>query len=64
MFGKIGSAELAVILVIILMIFGPSKLPEIGGALGKSIREFKLFSKEVKKDISLDISLEDKKKEA
>lgn len=32
---------LAIILVIALMVFGPSKLPEMGSAVGKSIREFK-----------------------
>lgn len=41
MFGRIGPAELILVLVIALVIFGPSKLPEIGKAFGKSIREFK-----------------------
>jgi len=40
MFG-IGSPELIVILVIALFVFGPAKLPEIGSALGKGIRDFK-----------------------
>jgi len=40
MFG-IGMPELLVILVIILIIFGAGKLPEIGGAIGKGIRNFK-----------------------
>ncbi len=40
MFG-LGIPELLVILVIALVIFGPGKLPEIGGALGKGIRDFK-----------------------
>ena len=40
MFG-IGVPELVVILVIALVVFGPGKLPEIGGALGKGIRDFK-----------------------
>ncbi|MFQ5665212.1 MAG: twin-arginine translocase TatA/TatE family subunit [Candidatus Binatia bacterium] len=40
MFG-IGIPELLVILVIALVIFGPGKLPEIGGALGKGIRDFR-----------------------
>ena len=39
MFG-IGFPELLVILVICLVIFGPGKLPEIGAALGKGIRDF------------------------
>jgi sec-independent protein translocase protein TatA len=40
MFG-IGTPELIVILVIALVVFGPGKLPEIGSALGKGIRDFK-----------------------
>ena len=40
MFG-IGVPELLVILVVALLIFGPGKLPEIGSALGKGIRDFK-----------------------
>ena len=40
MFG-IGVPELIVILVIALVVFGPGKLPEIGSALGKGIRDFK-----------------------
>lgn len=40
MFG-LNTTELIVILVIALVVFGPNKLPLIGGAVGKSIREFK-----------------------
>ncbi len=40
MFG-IGIQELLVILLICLLVFGANKLPEIGKALGKTIREFK-----------------------
>ena len=42
--GGIGVPELAIILVIIVIIFGVGKLPEIGGALGKGIKEFKTES--------------------
>ncbi len=45
MFG-IGMPELLIILVIILIIFGAGKLPEIGSALGKGIRNFKKSSNE------------------
>jgi sec-independent protein translocase protein TatA len=40
MFG-IGMQELLIILVIVLIIFGAGKLPEIGSALGKGIKNFK-----------------------
>jgi len=43
MFG-IGMPELIVILVIVLVVFGAGRLPEIGSALGKSIRNFKKAS--------------------
>ena len=39
--GSIGMPELLIVLVIIIIIFGVGKLPEIGGALGKGIREFR-----------------------
>ena len=40
MFG-FGLPELIVVMVIVLVVFGAGRLPEIGGALGKSIRNFK-----------------------
>ena len=45
MFG-LGVPELVIILIIGLVIFGPGKLPDVGKALGKSIREFKSASKD------------------
>lgn len=55
MFGKLGTSELVLILGIALVIFGPGKLPELGKSLGKSLSEFKKFSKDVKEDISIDL---------
>lgn len=40
-FGNIGFMELMVILVIVLVLFGARKVPEIGASIGKGIREFK-----------------------
>ena len=54
MFG-LGLQELLVILVIALVIFGPSKLPQIGSGLGKAIRDFK-------KGVTSDDGEESKKK--
>lgn len=42
----IGMQELLVILIIVVIIFGAKKLPEIGGGLGKAIRNFKRSSSE------------------
>jgi sec-independent protein translocase protein TatA len=42
---KPGIWELAIILVIVIIIFGVGKLPELGGALGKGIREFRSATK-------------------
>ncbi|MBI4286946.1 MAG: twin-arginine translocase TatA/TatE family subunit [Chloroflexi bacterium] len=38
---RLGAPELIIILLIIMVIFGAAKLPQLGGALGKSIREFR-----------------------
>jgi sec-independent protein translocase protein TatA len=46
MIGGIGMPELIIILVIILIIFGAGKLPEIGAGLGKGIKNFKSATKE------------------
>ena len=46
----IGMQELLIILLICLLIFGAAKLPEIGRALGKTIKEFKKSMKEIGSD--------------
>lgn len=58
MFGKLGTAELVLILGIALVIFGPGKLPEIGKALGKAIGEFKGHANKITKDLEVDLSEE------
>ena len=57
---SLGVPELLIILVIIVVIFGVGRLPEIGGALGKSIREFKSATtdEEKAKKAKLDAEIE------
>jgi sec-independent protein translocase protein TatA len=50
MFG-IGMPELIIILIIILIIFGAGKLPEIGSGIGKGIKNFKKATNEAKEEI-------------
>lgn len=50
MFG-IGMPELIIILIIILIIFGAGKLPEIGSGIGKGIKNFKKATNEAQEEI-------------
>ncbi|RZD15391.1 MAG: TatA/E family twin arginine-targeting protein translocase [Candidatus Acidulodesulfobacterium ferriphilum] len=51
MFG-IGTPEILIIIVVALLIFGPTKLPELGKTLGKGLREFKKASSDLKDQIN------------
>jgi len=59
MFG-IGMPELLVILVIVLIIFGAGRLPEIGGSIGKAIKNFKKSIREDEDDSSETKKIESK----
>jgi sec-independent protein translocase protein TatA len=50
MFGSLGMGELLVILVIVVLIFGVNKIPQLGKGLGEGIRNFKSALKETKTD--------------
>jgi TatA/E family protein of Tat protein translocase len=50
-----GPLELVIILVIALLILGPGKLPEVGSALGKSIREFRKASSDVQEAVTVNV---------
>jgi sec-independent protein translocase protein TatA len=43
---------LAVILVVVLIIFGPGRLPELGGAVGKAMREFRKATSELTNEVT------------
>lgn len=55
MFG-LGIWELLAIFMVVLLLFGAKRLPEIGGSLGKGIREFKDSLSEVEKEVKKEIS--------
>jgi sec-independent protein translocase protein TatA len=48
--------ELIIILVIALLVLGPGKLPEVGSALGKSIREFRKATSDMSDSVKVDSS--------
>ncbi len=50
-----GPLELVIILVIALLILGPGKLPDVGAALGKSIREFRKASADVQDAVNVNV---------
>ena len=49
--GPLGWSELLIILVIVLIFFGPKRLPEVAEAIGKSLQKFKKASRDVKSEI-------------
>ncbi|MBQ2776809.1 MAG: twin-arginine translocase TatA/TatE family subunit [Peptococcaceae bacterium] len=53
---NIGPTELILILGVALIIFGPGKLPELGNALGKTIREFKGAINNIDEDIKKEVN--------
>ena len=59
--GPIGFPELAIILVVALIVFGPRKLPELGRSLGRSINEFKRASNELKNTLEEEIRVDEQR---
>ncbi len=51
---NVGPLELVIVLVIALLILGPGRLPEVGSALGKSIREFRKAATDVQESTKID----------
>jgi sec-independent protein translocase protein TatA len=54
MLGNIGFPEIMIILVIVLLLFGAKRIPEIAGSMGKGIKEFKKNINEATRDIDGD----------
>jgi sec-independent protein translocase protein TatA len=59
--GNLGLTEMLLIGVLLLIFFGPQKLPELGKAFGKGIQEFKKASREITDAVKEEPSAEDKK---
>jgi len=51
-FGGLGPWEIMLIFLVVLLLFGAKRLPEIGSSLGKGIREFKSSMKEIEREIN------------
>ncbi len=54
MFGNLGFPEILIIMVIVLLLFGAKRIPEIAGSMGKGIKEFKKNINEATNTISND----------
>ena len=51
MFQNLGFTEILLILVVVLLLFGAKRLPEIGSSFGKGIREFQNSFRDIKRDV-------------
>jgi len=62
MFGSLGIPELLLIFAVILIVFGPRRIPEIGRTLGKALGEFRKATDDLKNTIEREVRLEELKK--
>lgn len=53
-FGGLGMGEMILIFLVVLLLFGAKRLPEIGSSLGKGLKEFKSSVREVEKELKAD----------
>jgi TatA/E family protein of Tat protein translocase len=60
---NVGPAELMIIFVLALLVFGPKRLPEMSRQLGKGIREFRRVSDEVRGEVEHAMTLDDNEPE-
>lgn len=62
MFGSLGVPEILLIFVVVLVVFGPRRIPEIGRMLGKALGEFRKATDDIKNTIEREVRLEELKK--
>jgi len=53
-FGGLGPMEIAIILLIVLVLFGAKRIPEVARGLGKGIREFKSATSEISRELTVE----------
>lgn len=61
MFGSLGFTEIAFILVLALLLFGPKRLPEIGRTLGKGLAEFRKASNDLRRTLENEVALDEER---
>lgn len=61
-FMGLGGQELILILLVVIILFGAKKIPELAKGLGRGIREFKDATKEMKDNINIDETIKEDKK--
>jgi TatA/E family protein of Tat protein translocase len=59
-FGSLGFTEIAFILLLALLIFGPKRLPEIGKTIGKGLAEFRRASNDLKRTLESEVAEEER----
>ncbi len=59
--GPFGIWEIIIILLLVLLFFGPRRLPELAKSIGQSVREFRKGIRDVKEDIAADLKEEEQK---
>jgi TatA/E family protein of Tat protein translocase len=57
--GSLGFSEIAFIVIVALLLFGPKKLPEIGRTLGRGMAEFRRATDELKRSINTELALDE-----
>ncbi len=61
MFGNLGAGEIILIVLVILILFGEKKIPDLAKGLGKGLKEFKKAVKDVEEDITSELKDDNKK---
>ncbi|MEM6428939.1 MAG: Sec-independent protein translocase protein TatB [Deinococcota bacterium] len=60
--GPLGIWEMLIILVVVLLVFGPRRLPEMAKGMGQAVREFRKGIRDMKDEIEKEVSDDDSKK--